>query len=159
MGVLKEKEERAVLHIIYGEIENCIENTSVYFKNVYEPDWITSDIAREIIKDIDKSEVKSGYCIESPVFGQIPPEKLSGGTKTLILMDNEPDKIFNASSTCGDNCAKWILKIAEKKDITINLLHFMNFGDKEFIAKVLNCNKVAHNMRELLPMASEYLNG
>jgi len=52
-GSFEGRGERAVLHIIYGEIENCIENTSVYFKNVYEPDWITSDIAREIIKDID----------------------------------------------------------------------------------------------------------
>ena len=33
--------------------------------------------------------------------------------KTLLLIYNQPEKIFNAS-TCGDNCAKWILKIADK---------------------------------------------
>lgn len=32
-----------------------------------------------MIKDIDDSEVLSGECINSPVLGQIPPERLSGG--------------------------------------------------------------------------------
>ena len=40
-------------------------------------------------------------------------------------MLNEPDKIFNAS-TCGDNCAKWILEIGKQKDLTINLRHMMS---------------------------------
>lgn len=44
-----------------------------------------------------------------------------------MLMLNEPDKIFNAS-TCGDNCAKWILEIGKRQDITINLRHMMDFG-------------------------------
>ena len=64
---------------------------------------------KKMIKDVDDSDVLSGECIMSPVFGQIPPERLSGGVKTLLLILNEPDRIFNAS-TCGDNCAKWILE-------------------------------------------------
>lgn len=59
-----------------------------------------------MIKDVDDSDVLSGECIKSPVLGQIPPECLSGGVKTLLLMLNEPDKIFNAF-VCGDNCEKW----------------------------------------------------
>ena len=30
--------------------------------------------------------------------------------REMILMKNERSKVFNAS-TCGDNCAKWILKL------------------------------------------------
>ncbi len=59
-----------------------------------------------MIKDVDDSDVLSRECIKSPVLGQIPPERLSGGVKTLLLMLNEPDKIFNAF-VCGDNCEKW----------------------------------------------------
>ena len=80
---------------------------------------------KTIMKDVDDSDVLSGECIKSPVLGQIPPERLSGGVKTLLLMLNEPDKIFNAS-TCGDNCAKWILEIGKQKDLTINLRHMMS---------------------------------
>ena len=45
---------------------------------------------------------------------------------TLILAKFEKNKIFNAS-TCGDNWAKWLLKIAETEDRTINLCHLMKF--------------------------------
>ena len=38
-----------------------------------------------------------------------------------------PEHIFNASA-CGDNCASWILKIAQKKDLTIRLGYLMYFG-------------------------------
>lgn len=91
-------------------------------------------------------------------MGQVPPERLSGGVKTLLLILNEPDKIFNAS-TCRDNCAKWILEIGKRKDVTINLRHMMGFGkDTEFEITIQNGGEIAHSMKELLPIASKYLN-
>ena len=147
-----------MLTIKYGDAENGIYNTNVYFKNTYEPEWIESELAKRIIKDVDDSDVLSGECIKSPVLGQIPPERLSGGVKTLLLMLNEPDKIFNAS-TCGDNCAKWILEIGKQKDLTINLRHMMSFGqDTEFEIKIENGGEIVHSMGELIPVASRYLN-
>ncbi len=147
-----------MLTIIYGDVENSIYNTSVYFKNTYEPEWFDSELAKEMIRDVDDSEVLSGECINSPVLGQIPPERLSGGVKTLLLMLNESDKIFNAS-TCGDNCAKWILEIGKIKDLTINLRHMMGFGkDTVFEIKIENGGEIVHSMKELIPVASKYLN-
>lgn len=128
------------------------------FKNTYESEWLESELAKKMIQDVDDSEVLGGECIKSPVLGQIPPERLSGGVKTLLLMLNEPDRIFNAS-TCGDNCAKWILEIAKQKDLTINLRHMMNFGkDTDFEIKIKNGGEVVHSMKELIPIASKYLN-
>lgn len=147
-----------MLTIIYGDTENSIYNTNVYFKNTYEQEWFDSNLAKDMIKDVDNSEVLSGECIKSPVLGQIPPERLSGGVKTLLLMLNEPDKIFNAS-TCGDNCAKWILEIGKQKDLTINLRHMMSFGkNTEFEIKIKNGGEIVHSMKELIPIASKYLN-
>lgn len=147
-----------MLTVIYGNVDDSIYNTSVYFKNTYEPEWFDSKLAKKMIRDIDDSEVLSGECISSPVLGQIPPERLSGGVKTLLLMLNEPDKIFNAS-TCGDNCAKWILEIGKQIDVTINLRHMMGFGkDTRFEIKVKNGGETAHSMKELIPIASKYLN-
>ena len=124
-----------MLTIVYGDEPKCIYNTNVYFKNTYE-----SSLAKEMIKDIDKSEVVSSECIVSPVLGQIPPERLSGGVKTLLLILNEPDKIFNAS-TCGDNCAKWILEIGKRIDVTINLRHMMSFGNRTFYEGIITFSK------------------
>jgi hypothetical protein len=146
-----------VLKIIYGDVPESIYNTSVYFKNTYEPEWIVSDLAKKIILDIDKSEVIDSECIKSPVLGLIPPERLAGGTKTLLLVLNRPDMVFNAS-TCGDNCAKWLLTIGQLQDVTINLRHMMNFGvDVSFDICVKNNGQIVHSMKELFPIAHSLL--
>ncbi len=141
-----------MLNIFYGDMPQAIYNTAVYFKNVYEEEWITQPLVKEMILDVDKSVVLDGGVIDSPVMGKIPPVSLSGGVKTLILIANEPDKVFNAS-TCGDNCAKWLLKMGNDRDITINLRHIMDFGDGEFCIKILNSGQIVHNMKELVTIA------
>lgn len=145
-----------MLNIFYGTMTEAIFNTSVYFKNAYEDEWITDPIAVEMIQDIDKSRVLDSAVIDSPVMGKIVPTSLSGGVKTLILIKNEPDKVFNAS-TCGNNCAKWILKLAEERDITINLRHLMDFGENDFTIRILNTNQIVHSMSELVPIAGLYV--
>ncbi len=72
--------------------------------------WLEDDEVKRMIEDVDSSKVLSSHAIESPVMGIIPPTSLSGGVKTLILIKEMPDKVFNASN-CGDNCARWLLKI------------------------------------------------
>ena len=139
----------------YGE--EFIYDPDMYFDNTYDEEWLISDIAKEIIKDIDKSEVLGENCIASPILGLISPKDISGGAKTLILIYNNPDLIINASA-CGDNCAKWLLKIAENKDIYIRLLHNMNFG-KEFEINVINTNQIVHSMPELIQINGDILRG
>ena len=56
-------------------------------------------LTQEMIKSVDKSDVFGGKVIDSPYLGLIPPTGLSGGVKTLILIQNEPKTVFN-SSTC-----------------------------------------------------------
>ena len=144
-----------MLRIYFGDMPKAIYNTEVYFKNTYRPQWLESSVAKEMIHDIDGSEVLSGNVIDSPYLGLIPPTSLSGGVKTLLLILNEPNKIFNAS-TCGDNCAPWILRLAEERDITINLRHLMDFG-KDFTAYIVNKKKTVHGMLEYVIAAGEYV--
>lgn len=141
-----------MLNIWFGDMDsnpNYVYNTSNYFNFNYEGAWITSNFGREVIKDIDRSDVISDKIIDSPVLGPISPVSIAGGTKTLILMRfDDTGAIFNAS-TCGDNCSKWIQKIAEEKDLTIRLGHYMKFIDP-FKAKVLNTGEVVTNTFDLL---------
>ena len=137
-----------MLKVFYGEMDNVIYNTSVYFKNRFKPQWMEDARAIEMIKDVDKSTVLGTGAIDSPVMGIIAPVSLSGGVKTLILIDQIPEKVFNASN-CGDNCAKWLLEMGRKKDITINLRHMMDFGDGDFELKILNTGEIVHNMEQL----------
>lgn len=141
-----------MVNVYYGDMPEAIYNPAIYFKNTYDGSWIVDGLSKEMIRDVDKSEVLGPRIIDSPVLGGISPRELSGGVKTLILINQVPDKIFNASA-CGDNCAKWILKIGESKDITINLRHLMDFGDGEFTLHILNTDQIVHNMKELVPIA------
>lgn len=145
-----------MLNIIFGKIDDVIYNTSVFFKNTYEKEWLLEEETKQVILDIDKSKVLGNGAIESPVLGIIPPTSLSGGVKTLILISHIKDKIFNASN-CGNNCAFWLLKIAKEKDITINLRHLMDFGNGEFEINVVNKNKIVHSMNELLEIVGDLL--
>ena len=147
---LVENSDEDGVHTVYIIGKAVCSNVEIIPVNFYIDD--------DDFEDIDDSEVLSGECINSPVLGQIPPERLSGGVKTLLLILNEPDRIFNAS-TCGDNCAKWILEIGRIKDVTINLRHMMSFGkDTKFEIKVQNGGETVHSMKELVPIANKYLN-
>ena len=143
-----------MINIIFGECKDVIYNTSVFFKNVYEKEWLNEEQTRQMIKDVDNSKVISDGAIESPVLGIIPPTSLSGGVKTLILINHISDKIFNASN-CGDNCAAWLLKIASNKDVTVNLRHLMDFGNGQFDIRIVNKNVIVHSMAELISVAGE----
>lgn len=146
-----------MLNIYLGKMEEAIYYPPVYFDNRYEDEWITEELSVQMIKDVDKSVVVSSRLIDSPVLGPISTRELSGGVKTLILMAfDDSGKIFNASA-CGDNCAKWILKIGALKDLTINLRHIMNFGDENFQARILNTGEIVHNMEEFVNIAGEYV--
>ena len=145
-----------MLKIYFGDIDNVIYNTSVYFKFNYDPEWFQDPEIISMVRDVDHSEVLGNGAIDSPVLGVIAPVTLSGGLKTLILIDKVPDKIFNASN-CGDNCAAWLLRIGSEKDVTVNLRHLMDFGDDEFEIMVMNTGKTVYNMDQVLEEAGRYI--
>ncbi|HJC65176.1 MAG: DUF4869 domain-containing protein [Lachnospiraceae bacterium] len=145
-----------MLNIFYGNMPEAVYNTAAYFKYDYEDSWIVDSFVKEMILDVDRSTVLDSGVIDSPVLGKIPPLGLSGGVKTLILVKFDTEKIFNVS-TCGDNCAKWLLKIAQQEDRTVNLRHLMDFGPDPFTIRILNTNQIVHSMKELVPIAGEFV--
>ena len=70
----------------------------------------------------------------------------------MILIYKDDSHVFNASN-CGDDCAKWLLKIGEMKDVTINLRHIMDFGNGEFEIKIMNTDQTVHSMDEFVDVA------
>lgn len=145
-----------MLSVFLGNMDEAIYHPPTYFDNRYEEEWITDPLSVEMIKDIDLSVVVSARLIESPVLGPISTKELSGGVKTLILIAFDGDRIFNASA-CGNNCAKWILRLGETKDRTINLRHIMDFGSGDFEIRILNTGEIVHNMAEFVDIAVSYV--
>ena len=146
-----------MLSIYLGQMEEAIYYPPAYFNNTYEDEWITDPLTVEMIKDVDKSEVIGPHLIESPVLGPISVKEISGGVKTLILMAfDDSGRVFNASA-CGNNCAKWILEIGKRKDLTINLRHIMNFGKGPFEIKILNNGEMVHDLDRFIAVAAKYV--
>ena len=139
-----------MLSIYYGDLEqeDYIFDPDTFFNNSYEDEWITDPLSVCMINDVDGSEVIGAHLIESPYLGPIPPERLSGGVKTLILINNDSNHVFNASA-CGDNCAKWLLEIGKNKDVTVRLGYFMDFGQDELQIRVVNTGKTISSGRDL----------
>lgn len=143
-----------MLNIYFGSLKNEIRYAEPYFDAYMELNWLSDQMNKEMILDIDKSTVLAGNLIESPILGIIPPQWLSGGVKALICMNSDNrGYVFNGTN-CGDNCAKWILRIAEKKDLTITLHHFLNLNrgfeenSKDFKINLLNSNKIITSVDE-----------
>ncbi len=119
--------------------------------------WLEDDLVQEMIRDVDNSEVVSNACIQSPVLGQIPPEKLSGGVKALIVLYKSDDAYVDLI-VCGPNCEKWLSKIAMDKDIHVSMSGFdLKFENSLISGKCLNDGSTFNGHREWLLKMEEFV--
>ena len=148
-----------MLKIHFGSLDNEIYVASPYFDTYFKKEWFEDEFNKQMILDVDKSKVVAPNVVESPILGTIPPQWLSGGVKTSICMNSDKNGfIFNAN--CGDNCAKWILKIAEKRDLTITLHHFLDlwYEDIEPTVKIyiINTDRFVNTLDECISEFAKY---
>ena len=121
-----------MLSIHLGDYPGSIYDTKTYFRNSYLDSWFEDPMTAQMIKSVDGSELIGPHNIISKQLSSITPLELSGGVKTLLLVRNLPDMVFNAS-TCGDNCARWLLKIGKEQDVLVTLYHIMKFPWKSVL--------------------------
>ena len=144
-----------MLYITFQKSKDVLMFVDEYFNLNYEDNWLEDPLVRKMIQDVDNSTVLDGCVIDSPVLGKISPSELSGGVKALILMLKENRIVW--ATACGDNCAKWILKIAESKDLTVTLHHGMRFGEGPYEIMIMNTGKIVHNRQEWLDVVFDYV--
>lgn len=146
----------SMLHIYFGELEKVNYGPDWFIAN-YDPLWLKDHLVQEMIRSVDSSEYVDGLVINSPILGPIPPEKLSGGVKTLIMIYEKPELIFDATS-CGPNCSGWLLEIGRKKDVTINLNYLMRFDPAmDLEIYIENESRVVKNIEDYIMTAVKYV--
>lgn len=138
-----------MLSIHLGDYPGSIYDTETYFRNSYLDSWFEDPMAAQIIKSVDGSELIGPHNIVSKQLGSITPLELSGGVKTLLLVRNLPNMVFNAS-TCGDNCARWLLKIGKKQDVLVTLYHIMKFPGRILKSALKTITASSETCRSLL---------
>ena len=109
-----------MISVYFGNDTTAVLNIDAYFNHVYKAEWFDDNFVKEMVKDVDNSTVLSRYCIQSPILGQIPPERLSGGVKALICLW-KMDKCLIDLIVCGENCERWLSEISQRKDIRVSM--------------------------------------
>ena len=145
-----------MINVYFGFDNNSIRDIDLYFDNVYDEGWLEDTLVQKMIMDVDGSKVVSTACIESPVLGQIPPEKLSGGVKALIVLYKMPDAYIDLI-VCGPNCEKWLSEIAKNNDIHVSMSGFdLKFDNYPISGKCLNDGSDFNGRREWLLKMDEF---
>ena len=145
-----------MLRIYWGNEDSFIYGPT-WFRYNYEQDWFADPLVQEMMEDIDKSRYLGGDLIRSDILGPIPPERLSGGLKTLIAIYKRSDLHFDATS-CGPNCARWLLEIGNRGDVLVELGYIMPFdGLEPFQILIENTGEIVRDMRQLLFAALPFM--
>lgn len=124
-----------MLNIIFGR-ENCttdyVLDTRIYFSKHKKPEWFEDDFVKRFLKDVDGTEVLFEEALKD-VFGRgISTEMISTGCKTLCCIYYDTKGLTFNGSAMGDNCVKFLMEIASKKDVTIFLEHYMEIPIQYF---------------------------
>lgn len=142
-----------MLSVVTVEPDNLIFSVDSWFRKLKTRDWFDDEFVKEIIKGIDNTIAVKDEYLESPIFGGMSPERLSTGCKAVILMYMQDRPVY--ATKCGDNCSPYILKVAEKKDITICLRHCLLGWNRDFDAYFEETGVTTHTEGEFI---DEYYN-
>lgn len=73
------------------------------------------------------------------------------------MIYEKPDLIFDATS-CEQNCAKWLVEMGRKKDVTVNLEYLIMFDEyAPFEIAVVNEDRVVTDADDLFLTATKYI--
>ena len=122
-----------MLKIGYGHPEGIYFFIDSEFEELIEIEWLNDPFNQRVLRDIDgcfyngvaMQDIKLGYSF--PVFD------ISTGAKALIIVNASPE-IEIWGTIFGDNCTDLLLELAEHKDVTIYLQHFLKFTPEKFRA-------------------------
>lgn len=126
------------LHIIFGR-ENCpseyILDTRIYFRKHKKPEWFENEDVKEFLLGVEGTTVLFEEALKDRDGHGISTEMICTGCKTLCdILFGDENLIYNGSAM-GDNCIPYLMKIAEKRNITIFLEHYMDFPEVYFDEK------------------------
>lgn len=129
-----------MLNIVFGR-ENLEEfelDARLIFRRNKKPEWFQDEFVRQFLKEIDGTIVLFEEALLDYKGRGISTEMISTGCKTLCCIYFLDGWFYG--SLLGDNCVPFLLKIAEKKDVSIMLEHYMDIPDEDFISNDIRVN-------------------
>lgn len=121
-----DNKKQGSLKIRFGHFDDDIHDPDELFKLFDYKEWFRDPFVIEMVETIDKCKFNgTSFTGDFGVFGF---EELSSGSKALVLMYKHPEFVYDATR-CGNNCAKWIVEVAKRVDLTISLRYDMRFHE------------------------------
>lgn len=117
------------------------------FDNNYEREWFDDPLVQKYITEIDKNKILDTGVFSSEYLGIIGPEKLSGGTKALIMLYKRPE-MEQWIGLFGNNCIPYLIELGKTQDIQIAVNFFDTFYPFDFDALFIQSNNVTHTFTE-----------
>ena len=105
----------AQLVFYLGKAEPLLEHPVALFQIERKPTWLESELGKNIIQQIDKSEVLSSNVVRCEALGTIPVDWLSSGCKGVLLAAfyEGIEGMYLDGSKLGDNCFPVLFDVAE----------------------------------------------
>lgn len=98
------------------------------FNSVWETEWVNNPLSRAIIHDIDHVEMTDGVTTEMAcIMSGFRVADLCTGTKNLLLCRYYSG--LNRMTMMGENCYKYLMDIADERDVYMGCSSFVSFHD------------------------------
>ena len=148
-----------MLNIIFGHPDGEKLSGDGFFDVNVDEEVLLTDFGREVVKKVDKGDVRGKNLIVTEVLGPIPPHYLSGGTKVLLTLYSDwGNKVIFTLNAMGDDCLPFLADIADKKDITLATNDYRHIFNNSKLDKVYikNYNKIANNDDEFWKLYEKF---
>lgn len=119
---------------------NYTRNIKGAFDSNLEKGILLDPFVKEMILDIDKSEVIAPNLIESPILGAIPPMTLSGGVKALVVLYSKKWDLVLPTHLFGNNCAKWLLRMSDGMNIYLYTTSYLKLPEELVKGHIISLN-------------------
>ena len=138
-----------MLNIIFGRenvpkelVPKVVLDSRSYFSLFKKPEWFEDPFVKEFLKSVDNTTVLFEEALKDYKGRGISTTMVSTGCKTLCCIYFDVDDRIFYGSAMGNNCLPFLVRIAQKKDITIFLEHYADFPRESFSLVDMYCNGI-----------------
>lgn len=130
-----------MLYIMCGPMEYGDGGIAAIFQNHCKAEWFKDPFVQHLMKYVGGTTLVDGIVLKNAEGESIPPEYLSTGTKTAILVYEFPNMIFNATQM-RDNAFLFVSALCKKQDRTVLTYRYL----PEFLLEAWNYIKMASHL-------------
>ena len=125
-----------MLHLYFESLRKLVERKlfirypSIEFNCGWEPEWLNNPFFRRVIHEVDHVDIPDGMTTEMAcLLKNMRVEDLSTGTKNLMMCKYYNE--FNRMTMMGKNCYKYLMDIADEKDVYMGCSNYVFFTDED----------------------------